>query len=70
MYDAGQEFAMSEGALGRLETDPIGRLLAEYAFPAIGSMVIISLYNIFSSIFIGHGVGALDRKSTRLNSSH
>ena len=50
---------MPEGALGRLETEPIGRLLAEYAFPAIGSMVIISLYNIFSSIFIGHGVGAL-----------
>ena len=46
-------------AITRLETEPVGRLLAQYAFPAIVSMVIISLYNIFSSIFIGHGVGAL-----------
>ncbi len=43
----------------RLETEPIGPLLARYSFPAIISMVIVSLYNIFSSIFIGHGVGAL-----------
>lgn len=42
-----------------LETEPIGSLLFGYSIPAIISMVIVSLYNIFSSIFIGHGVGAL-----------
>lgn len=45
-------------AAARLETDGIGRLLAAYSLPAIASMVMVSLYNIFSSIFIGHGVGA------------
>jgi len=43
----------------RLGTDPIGSLLIAYSLPAIASMVVVSLYNIFSSIFIGHGVGAL-----------
>ena len=43
----------------RLETEPIGKLLLGYSLPAIASMVIVSLYNICSSIFIGHGVGAL-----------
>ncbi len=48
-----------ENATDRLETAPIGGLLLAYSLPAIASMVIISLYNICSSIFIGHGVGAL-----------
>lgn len=43
----------------RLETDPIGKLLLAYSCPAIVSMVTVSLYNIFSSIFIGRGVGEL-----------
>ena len=43
----------------RLETEPIGKLLIGYSLPAIATMVMVSLYNIFSSIFIGHGVGAL-----------
>ncbi len=43
----------------RLETEPVGALLLGYSLPAITSMVIVSLYNICSSIFIGHGVGAL-----------
>ncbi|MDR0339556.1 MAG: MATE family efflux transporter [Desulfovibrio sp.] len=46
-------------AADRLETDGIGALLIAYSLPAIASMVIVSLYNIFSSVFIGHGVGAL-----------
>lgn len=48
-----------ESAVNRLETLPIWRLLLDYSLPAIVSMVIVSLYNIFSSIFIGHGVGPL-----------
>lgn len=43
----------------RLETESIGRLLLEYSLPAIISMVIVSLYNIFSGIFIGRGVSHL-----------
>jgi len=42
-----------------LGSDNIGRLLAQYAVPAIIAMVASSLYNITDSIFIGHGVGAM-----------
>lgn len=34
-----------------------GKLLAQYAFPAIIAMTASSLYNIVDSVFIGHGVG-------------
>lgn len=37
---------------------PIGRLLAQYAFPAIVAMAASSVYNIIDGIFIGQGVGA------------
>lgn len=40
-----------------LGTDPIGKLLARYAIPAIIAMASSSLYHIIDSIFIGHGVG-------------
>jgi putative MATE family efflux protein len=42
-----------------LGTADIGKLLVEYAIPAIIAMVVVSLYNIIDSIFIGHGVGAI-----------
>ena len=42
-----------------LGTKPVGRLLWQYASPAIVAMVASSLYNIVDSIFIGQGVGAL-----------
>lgn len=38
---------------------PVGRLLLQYALPAIVAMVASSLYNMVDSIFIGQGVGAL-----------
>lgn len=41
-----------------LGTEPIGRLLTQYAIPAIIAMTAASLYNIADSIFIGQGVGA------------
>lgn len=37
----------------------IKKLLFEYSLPAIVGMVIVSLYHIVDSIFIGHGIGAL-----------
>ncbi len=42
-----------------LGTEKIGKLLGQYAIPAIIAMTAASLYNITDSIFIGHGVGPL-----------
>ena len=42
-----------------LGTQPIGKLLMQYAIPAIIAMTASSLYNIVDSIFIGQGVGPL-----------
>lgn len=42
-----------------LGTKPVGKLLLQYALPAIVAMVASSLYNMIDSIFIGQGVGAL-----------
>lgn len=42
-----------------LGSEPIGKLLIQYAVPAIVAMTAASLYNMVDSIFIGHGVGAL-----------
>ncbi len=42
-----------------LGTKPVGKLLLQYAMPAIVAMVASSLYNMVDSIFIGQGVGPL-----------
>ncbi len=42
-----------------LGTEPIGKLLLQYALPAIIAMTAASLYNMVDSIFIGQGVGSL-----------
>ena len=42
-----------------LGTEPVSKLLTQYAIPAIIAMTASSLYNMADSIFIGHGVGAL-----------
>lgn len=42
-----------------LGTENIGKLLVQYAIPAIIAMTASSLYNMVDSIFIGHGVGSL-----------
>lgn len=46
----------SSTALG---TEKIGKLLMQYAVPAIIAMTASSLYNMVDSIFIGHGVGTM-----------
>lgn len=43
----------------RLGTESVGRLLMQYALPAIIAMTAASLYNMVDSIFIGQGVGAM-----------
>ena len=40
-------------------TESIGKLLMQYAVPAIIAMTASSLYNMVDSIFIGHGVGTM-----------
>ncbi len=47
-----------ESAPITLGTEDVGKLLRQYAVPAIIAMTASSVYNITDSIFIGHGVGA------------
>ena len=42
-----------------LGTKPVGKLLVQYALPAMIAMTAASLYNIVDRIFIGQGVGAM-----------
>ena len=42
-----------------LGTKPVGKLLLQYAMPAIVAMTASSLYHVIDSIFIGQGVGPL-----------
>ncbi|MCL1933711.1 MAG: MATE family efflux transporter [Candidatus Azobacteroides sp.] len=49
----------NKGAPVSLGTEKIGKLLIQYAVPAIIAMTASSLYNITDSVFIGHGVGHL-----------
>lgn len=51
--------ADAKSAATALGTEPIGKLLWQYAVPAIIAMTASSLYNMVDSIFIGQGVGAL-----------
>lgn len=48
-----------QGTPTELGTEKIGKLLMQYAIPAIIAMTASSLYNMVDSIFIGHGVGTL-----------
>ena len=43
----------------QLETRPIGRLLWQYALPAVITQVVASVYNIVDRVFLGQYVGAL-----------
>lgn len=49
----------NKAAALELGTKPVGKLLMQYALPAIIAMTASSLYNMVDSIFIGQGVGAL-----------
>ena len=49
----------SKQATLELGTKPVGKLLIQYALPAIAAMTAASLYNMTDSVFIGQGCGAL-----------
>ena len=53
-----------------LGEDDIKKLLLEYSLPAIVGMVIVSLYHIVDSIFIGHGIERLPSRVWPLLSDH
>lgn len=44
-------------ASDRMGSAPIGKLLREFAIPAMVGIVVQTLYNIIDSIYVGHGVG-------------
>ena len=48
---------MGKSATLSLGTDNIGKLLFNYATPAIIAMASSSLYHLIDSAFVGHGVG-------------
>lgn len=48
-----------KGNATELGTKPVGKLLMQYAIPAIIAQTASSLYNMVDSIFIGQGVGPL-----------
>lgn len=45
---------------------PVGKLLAQFAMPAIISMLVNSIYNIVDQIFIGQGIGYLGNAATTI----
>ena len=49
----------NKNATLELGTKPVGKLLVQYAFPAIIAMIAASLYNIVDRIFIGQIVGPM-----------
>ena len=50
---------MSNEITWRLEHEKPGRLLINYAVPAVVGTMVNSLYNIVDRIYIGHGVGSM-----------
>ena len=47
-----------ENILGK---EKIGKLILKFSIPCIVSMLVNSLYNIVDQIFIGQGVGTLEK---------
>lgn len=58
-----EQLQTNENPLGH---QPIGKLLARFALPAVVSMLVNALYNIVDQIFIGQGVGYLGNAATTI----
>ena len=50
----------------KMKDMPVNKLMIQMGIPMILSMALQAVYNIVDSAFVGN----IDRKSTRLNSSH
>lgn len=55
---------MNSNTKNPLGTEPIGKLLRQFAIPSIISMLVISLYNIVDQFFIGRAVGQIGNTAT------
>ena len=49
-----------------LGTEPVGKLIFQYAIPSVLSLVINSLYNMVDQVFIGRGVGYMGNAATNV----
>ncbi len=49
-----------------LGTEPVGKLLVQFAIPGIICMVVNALYNIVDQVFIGRGIGYLGNGATNV----
>ena len=50
----------------RLGTEPVGKLLVNFAIPSIIAMVVTALYNIVDQVFIGQSIGELGNAATNV----
>lgn len=62
--DKEREEETRENPLG---TQPVGRLLVQFAVPSIVAMLVSSLYNIVDQFFIGHSIGELGNAATNIS---
>lgn len=64
---ADKEFLMSQAITKNpLGTEPIGKLVTQYAIPSVVAMVVSSLYNMVDQVFIGRGVGYIGNAATNV----
>lgn len=57
---------LSGAGKGPLGTEPLGKLLRQFAIPSIIAMLVSAIYNIVDQFFIGHSVGALGNAATNI----
>lgn len=56
--------ARTAAQVDRLGTEKVGKLLLEFAIPAVAGVIVNGVYNLIDSIFLGHGVGELGLAAT------
>ena len=49
-----------------LGTEPVGKLLRQFAVPSIVAMLVSALYNLVDQLFIGQGIGELGNAATNV----
>ena len=48
-----------DARVARMGTEPVGRLIAEFAIPSVVGMLVNGSYNLIDSMFLGHAVGEI-----------
>ena len=64
--DKGKKLAEILQKLSIIHIFPVGKLLGQFALPAIISMLVNAVYNIVDQIFIGQGIGYLGNAATTI----